>query len=172
MPDVSLNYMVAKRSMAMIAAQGRIGHLDTIGISVDDFNKVISDTPWLGSERNRVTTALNTLLSGVLDAAGVARFNLPAEWVAAAIAVFVSPINIQLACRYVERPATVADLGRGVDEPDRCTAQQLFALIVSFHGSNEWSDARQQFEKNTKLKLEQAILDKEKGSKNETSSKR
>lgn len=155
MSEVSLNYTVAKRAMSMIANQGRFGHLDTIGISIDDFNKVIGDTPWLGSDRNRVTVALNTLLSGVLDAAGVERFNLPAEWVAAAIAVFVSPINIQLACRYVERPGGASDLGRGVDEFDRCSAQQLFALIVQFHGSNEWAEARQQFERNTKLKLDE-----------------
>lgn len=152
--DISLNYVVAKRAMSMIAAQGRIGHLDTIGISIDDFNKVVSDTPWVGQDRNRVTVALNTLMSGILDAAGQARFSLPCEWVAAAIAVFVAPINIHLACRYVERPASAADLGKGIDEPDYCTAQQLFALIVQFHGSSEHSEARQQFERNTKLKLE------------------
>lgn len=165
--NLSLNYVVAKRAMAMIAAQGTMGHLDVIGLSREDFTRVTGAVPWLGTDRNRITVALNTLLSGVLDAAGVPRFALPAEWVAAAIAVFVSPINIHLACSYVERPGTASDLGRGVEEFDRCTAQQLFALIVQFYGSDAHVEARRQFEAKTQLKLDQLeSADPEKGSKN------
>lgn len=160
--DLSLNYVIAKRAMSMIAQQGTLGHLDVIGLSSEDFDRVTGNRPWQGSERNQITVALNTLLSGVLDAAGRPRFSLPAEWVAAAIAVFVSPINIQLACDYVERPGTASDLGRGVEEFDRCTARQLFALIVQFHGSKEHTEARRQFEKQTKLKLDAMEMEGEK----------
>jgi len=164
MADLNLNYVVAKRAMSMIASQGRVGHLDMIGISQDDFNKVISDIPWIPADRNRVISTLNTLMSGILDTCGMPRFPLPAEYVAAAIAVFVSPVNIHLACSYIEKPSTANQLGTGVDEPERCTAQQLFSLIVQFHGSEDHVLARVQFEKNTRLKLDLMQEEIKKGS--------
>jgi len=161
----SLNYQVAVSAMSLIAQEGRMGHLNNIGLSVDDFNKLISPVPWLNSDRNRVTASLSIMLSSPLDAQGISRFNLPAEYVAAAIGIFVAPNNIKLACRWIERPAPAGELGQGIEEIEKCTAQQLFALIVQFHGGNEWCLARQQFEKNTKLKLESLV---EKGGTNES----
>lgn len=149
----SLNFQVAVGAMSLIAREGSLGHLNNIGLSSADFDKVISPIHWLPSDRNRVSQSLGILLNSPADATMTPRFNLPAEYVAAAIAVFVSPNNIKTACRWVERPAPAGELGQGLEDPERCTAQQLFALIVQFHGGNEWCLARQQFEKNTKLKL-------------------
>lgn len=150
----SLNYEMIRSAAYLIASEGRIGHLDNIGLSVDDFNKVCSDTPWLASDRNRVTSALSILLNAPLDAVGQSRFILPAEYVACAISMFCRGGNIKLACRWIECPAPATDLIKGKDQPERCTADQLFAMILDFHGSNPWSEARQMFEKNTKLKLD------------------
>lgn len=168
---VNLNYVIAKRAMSLIAQQASMGMLDNIGLSEQDWKKVNADVPWIGSDRNRVTVSLNTLLSGVLDAAGVPRFALPAEYIAAGIAMYVSPINIQLACAYVERPRSIQSLAGNQNEFDTCTAAQLYALIVSFHGSTEHDHARRLFEKNTKLKLEQ-LADKEKEEENVKNSKK
>jgi len=165
MPSGSLNYQVAVSALSLIAQEGRLGHLNNIGLSAEDFNKLISPVPWLNSDRNRVSAALHIMLSSPLDAQGIARFNLPAEYVAAAIGMLVAPNNIKLACRWVERPMPAGELGQGVEEIEKCTAQQLFALIVQFHGGNEWCLARQQFEKNTKLKLQEL----EEGGTNESS---
>lgn len=154
MPDLNLNYVVAKRAMSLIAQQGKVGYLDLIGVSQEDFNKVTSDVPWLPSDRNRVTSTLNTLLSGVLDSCGLPRFPLPCEYIAAGLSIWVAPGNLHLACSFMERSSTASQLGAGVDEPERCTAQQLFALIVQFHGSDEHTTARIQFEYKTRLKLD------------------
>jgi len=155
MTQGSLNYQVTVSALSLIAQEGRLGHLNNVGLSAEDFNKLVSPIPWLNSDRNRVTSALHIMLSSPLDAQGISRFNLPAEYVAAAIGLLVAPNNIKLACRWVERPMPAGELGQGIEEIEKCTAQQLFALIVQFHGGNEWCLARQQFEKNTKLKLQQ-----------------
>lgn len=150
---VSLNYQVARGAMSMIANQARIGHLDNIGISIEDFEKVNGQVPWMAVDRNRVTLALNTMLTSTLDVIGLPRFQLPAEYMAAGIALFVAPINVHSACRFIERPGSSESLGRGVDEPERCTAQQLFALIVQLVSDPERSAAKHMFERNTGIKL-------------------
>lgn len=155
MPDVNLNYVVAKRAMTMIAQQGSVGFLDLIGLSQEDFKKVSGKVPWLPSDRNRVEAILRTLISGVLDASGMKRFRIPAELVAASIAVYVSPVNIPLACAFLEGAKTANDMSRGGnDEFVSCSAEQLYTLIVMFHGSDAHNDARRLFEKNTKLELD------------------
>lgn len=164
--EISLTYEVAVRAMSMIVNQGRLNHLETIGLSNEDFKKVTSDVPWTGQDRNRVTAALNTLMSGVLDTAGVPRFALPAEWVAACIAVFVSPINVSLACCYVERPGSAAEIGSGEEEFEKCTAKQLFSLIVQFHGGIEHVQARLDFERKTKLRIDSLTEEQRNGEKN------
>lgn len=154
MSDINLNYQIAKRALSLIANQAKQGYLDVIGLSIEDFKLVTGETPWLPEQRHRVATALNTLLSGILVSCGMPLFPLPAEYVAAVIGHYVSPINIMPACSIVERPAPVSKLMIGANDPERCTAHQLFALIVGFHGSAEWEQARQQFERNTRLKLD------------------
>ena len=66
---------------------------------------------------------------------GVARFELPAEYVAASIAMFVHPNNSMVACRLFERTVSSKDLSRG-DKTKPMEADKLFALVVELYSSS------------------------------------
>jgi hypothetical protein len=149
-----MQYTVARGAMKMIAQMGRVGQLETMGISEDDFERVTGKTPWLGTDRNRITQSLNAMLCGTLDALSIPRFEMPAEYVSAGIALFVDPINVHSACRFMENIPTAQALGRGADESEICTARQLFALVVQLVGDPERSVAKVLFERNTKISLD------------------
>lgn len=148
-----MQYAIARRAMSFLASQGKQGHLDNIGVSIDDFNKVIADVPWLGVDRSRVFSTLSSLITSTIDILGLPRFPLPAEYVAAGIALFVSPINVNAACCWMERSAPASELGRGIDDVNPCTPQQLFALVVQLVGDPEHSVARHLFYRNTSISL-------------------
>lgn len=154
----TINYAVAKSAMSMIANQGRQGHLGMIGVSQADFDLLTGNAPWLPTDRNRMHVTLNALLNLSCDCLGVPRFQLPAEYVAAGIAVFVNPINSQSICRIMERSASAADIGGG-NSTDSCSAEQLFALTVQLYGDNAASQARASFEKKTTLNIGKIIED-------------
>lgn len=149
-----MQFKVARGAMMMIANMGKVGQLDMVGISRDDFEKVSGETVWLGTDRNRVSQVLNNLLCGALDVIGVPRFQLPAEYIAAGIALFVAPVNSHAACRFMEKVPTAQALGRGADESEMCTARQLFALVTQLVADPMNSHAKVLFEKNTGLALE------------------
>jgi hypothetical protein len=92
-----------------------------------------------------------------MDSLGVPRFQVPAEWIAACIAIFVAPINIQVACRFFEVSQTAEATGRGVDEVDPCTAKQLFALVQQLISDPDSSHAKVLFERNVGVRLQKII---------------
>lgn len=147
---------VARGAMNMVAQMGKAGYLSNLGLTKDDFDKVTSDLPWLGSDRNRVTQAMNSLMFGTIDVLGLPRFQIPAEWIAACITVFVNPVNTHVACRFFERVTSADALGRNA-EFDDVTAERLFSLVCQLHADPSSSAARALFEKNTNLKIQKAV---------------
>jgi len=164
-----MQYQVARGTMSLLAQMGKNGQLDTLGISEDDFEKLNGQTPWIASDRNRVTQTLDALLCGTMDVIGVPRFQLPAEYIAGGIALFVAPINTHVACRFMEKVPSAEALGRGVDEAETCTAKQIFALVIQLLADPINSHAKHLWEKNTTLKIERAVKTEKanKGGKNE-----
>jgi len=154
----SLNLDVAICTMRMLCTMGTKGYLDSIRVTKAEFDKFTGPDPWLPPDRNSMSQVLHTLLSASCDSMLLNRFSLPAEFVAAGIATFVSGINIQPACIFAEQlPVyTAEDMGRGLSSPQSCTAKQIFALVVQLFDSPARNAARAQFEKLTGLALEKA----------------
>jgi len=153
-----LQYNVAVAGMKMISNLGYLGHLDALGISRADYMRFVGDAPWLGTDRNRMTSILHSLTLGSIDALGLPRFKtLPAEFLAAAIAVFVSPVNIHVACVYAPTSGEAEILGRA-GSPNSVTSEQLFALVQQLYASEERSPARALFEKKVGLAIEEAKM--------------
>jgi len=153
-----MQYKVARGAMALIAHQCKNGDLDSMGVTLEDFKKLTSHTPWLAPDRNRMNQVFNSIMSGTMDVVGVPRFQMPAEYIAAGIAMFVAPINIHVACRFMERIPTAESLGRGLDQADMCTAQQLFSLVVQLVADPETSHAKVLFERNTQMRIENSAF--------------
>lgn len=153
-----MQYKVARGAMSMISEQSLNGSIDTLGVSSEDFKKLSASVPWMATDRNRMMMILTSLLSSTMDIIGVPRFQLPAEYIAAGIALFVAPINVQTACRFMERTPTAEQLGRGVERGDVVTAQQLFALTIQLIADPDTSHAVILFERNTGVRIENAHM--------------
>ena len=87
---------------------------------------------------------------------GVARFELPAEYVAASIAMFVHPNNSMV--RLFERTVSSKDLSRG-DKTKPMDADKLFALVIELYSSSAATAAQALFEKNTKVAMNKLIAE-------------
>ena len=90
---MKLDIRTAKNTMEVIANGGATGAFDSLGITEDDFQLVTGDIPWIGADRHRVVAVLNSLIHGTVDLLGLPRIEVPAEFTAAAIAIFVAPLD-------------------------------------------------------------------------------
>ena len=152
---------VARGAMSLVGSMGKAGHLSSLGLTQTDFNKLTGEVPWLAVDRNKVSQTFHTLMNGTIDVLGIQRFEIPAEWIAANIAMYIAPINVHVACSFFSRTSTAEALGRGVTEPNPVSSAQLFALVVQLIASPEASSARELFERNTGIAIERASLGQE-----------
>jgi len=155
-----MNYETSVGCMRMMAELGQRGYLETAGVGPEDFKKIISDMPWMGVDRGRITQALSALMVGAADSQAIPRFNLPAEYIAAAVSLFVHPTNCIAACEYLGSAHDAESLGRqirpGSPMPEKVTPQRIFALVCQLFRSDERSSARALFQKRAGLIMEQA----------------
>jgi len=153
----SLNYETAVGSMHMISEVGRKGFLDGIGISKPDFDRCVGPEMWTTVDRNRMNNTFFALLNASIDQCGRSRFTIPAEFIAAGIAVFIHPSNAQLACDFFAVIRSAEELGSGMPTATPCSREQLFALVCQLYRGDQRNAARSQFEKNTGLALEKVM---------------
>lgn len=150
-------YNVAVASMKMLGALGYAGQLDALGISRADYLRLVGDAPWIGTDRNRMVSMLSSLGQGTIDALGLPRIKVSAEYTAAVITTFVSPVNIHTACVYMASAPEVEAMGRNVSAPN-VTPDQLFALVQQLYGSEDRSSVRQLFEKRVGIDINDAKM--------------
>lgn len=150
---MNLNYEVAVSCMMMLANMGRQGVLEGLGVSRADFDRFVGGLPWMSSDRNRMSNMLHAFAFASLDAQGLPRFTLPAEYLAAVICIFVHPVNMLSACVVAPRTYPAEEQGRGVQET-KVTPEILFALVVQLCSSSHRGQARASFEKASKLILD------------------
>jgi len=132
---------------------GKEGFLDGIGVSKGDFDRLVGDTQWLSSDRNRMTAVLHSVINASIDSMGLPRFTLPAEYIAAGICVFVAPNNSFAACIWAPVSPSAEALGRMAGTAST-NPEQLFALVIQMYADPTRSQAREQFSKRTGLALD------------------
>jgi len=155
-----MNIEVALGCMRLLANLGRNGYLDGVGVSKAEFDRLVGDDPWTGSERSRMTNVLHTLVNSSIDAMGLPRFNLPAEYIAAGIAMFVSGVNVMPACVFAPVSGTADEMGRA-QSVTKCTPDQLFALVVQLYADPASSSATALFAQKTSLNIERSLVKEE-----------
>jgi len=153
---MNLQYETAVAGMRMIGQLGFSGQLDASGISQADYKRFTGDAPWIGAERNRMTQILHSLIMGTVDALGLPRFKVPAEYMAAGIAVFVAPVNVHSACTYAPSTGEAELMGRGQSSAPPVLPEQLFALVQQLYRNDSRASARVLFERNVGLAIEEA----------------
>src|SRR5437762_13356101 len=71
---------------------------------------------------------------GTLDFVGYPRFPAPVEFIAAVIAYYVHPVNIQTACLIMEGAEFTENIINGVERPVK--AAELFAFTLRVRAGN------------------------------------
>src|SRR5690606_39335630 len=70
--------------------------------SVSAFLLNRSSDLWIATDRSRARRCVEACVYGTLDFVGYPRFPAPVEFIAAVIAYYVHPVNIQTACLIME----------------------------------------------------------------------
>ena len=109
------------------------GGLAAFGYTKLDFDKLTGEAPWGRDDRDAMHQMIDKAIFGACDALKLPRLEVSAEYVAAAIAYFVHPVNIMMACTIYE-----GQLARNVDmmsplydrkSAQRVTAREMHSLI-------------------------------------------
>src|SRR5260370_617236 len=73
-----------------------------LDLTEDDFDFLTSNKVWIATDRSRARRCVEACVYGTLDFVGYPRFPALVEFIAAVIAYYVNPVNIQTACLIME----------------------------------------------------------------------
>ena len=136
-----MNYGAIKGSLMILKARCDGGAPSQFGFSPVEYKLLAGDAPWIGADRPRVRAMLETLVTESTDAIGLPRFTLPGEYVAAVLAVFVSPVNLMVACSWMEGRLPAADMLIAEPDPppgmEKLSGSQLFAMVATMLGDED-----------------------------------
>src|SRR5207253_6601273 len=74
----------------------------SLPLSLHDALPISSNKVWIATDRSRARRCVEACVYGTLDFVGYPRFPAPVEFIAAVIAYYVHPVNIQTACLIME----------------------------------------------------------------------
>src|SRR5947208_12648282 len=90
--EQSVRFQTALASIKLIQASA------VLDLTEDDFDFLTSNKVWIATDRSRARRCVEACVYGTLDFVGYPRFPVPVEFIAAVIAYYVHPVNIQTAC--------------------------------------------------------------------------
>lgn len=154
---MALRLQLVQGALALIGGGVHRGVVESLGISKEDWELATGSAPWLAADRPRVNRTLTDLVYGSMDAAGLPRFDVPAEYAAAVICAFVAPSNIFVACDFLAAGLTEADSIVEGREQERIRPAELFAFCLAALGDGV-SEFQQAFERNVGRAIEHAVV--------------
>src|SRR5690625_3339820 len=86
-------------------------------LTVDDLVFLTSNIVWIANNRSFARRFVDTCVYGTLDFVGYPRFSASVEFIAAVIAYYVHPVNIQTACLIMEGAEFTENIINGVERP-------------------------------------------------------
>src|SRR5262249_12457818 len=86
-----------------------------LDLTEDDFDFLTSNKVWIATDRSRARRCVEACVYGTLDFVGYPRFPAPVEFIAAVIAYYVHPVNIQTACLIMEGAEFTENIINGVE---------------------------------------------------------
>src|SRR5438128_5367137 len=95
--EQSVRFQTALASIKLIQASA------VLDLTEDDFDFLTSNKVWIATDRSRVRRCVEACVYGTLDFVGYSRFPAPVEFIAAVIAYYVHPVNIQKIGRAVQQ---------------------------------------------------------------------
>src|SRR5437660_2587938 len=127
--EQSVRFQTALASIKLIQASA------VLDLTEDDFDFLTSNKVWIATDRSRARRCVEACVYGTLDFVGYPRFPAPVEFIAAVIAYYVHPVNIQTACLIMEGAEFTENIINGVERPVK--AAELFAFTLRVRRSEE-----------------------------------
>src|SRR3546814_19900790 len=121
-----------------------------LDLSQDDFELLASNKVWIATDRARARRCVEVCVYGTLDFVGYSRFHAPVEFIAAVIAYYAHPVNIQTACLIMEGDEFPENLINGVVRPFNAAECFEFLLIDSAGNTTGLIEPQQKRRKNNK----------------------
>src|SRR5205807_2829157 len=90
---------------------------------------------------------------GTLDFVGYPRFPAPVEFIAAVIAYYVHPVNIQTACLIMEGAEFTENIINGVERPVKAAELFAFTLRVRAGNTDVLTRSEERFSRNAETDL-------------------
>src|SRR5687768_18484914 len=94
--EQSVRFQTALASIKLIQASA------VLDLTEDDFEFLPSNKVWIATYRTRARRCVDACVYGTLDFVGYPRFPATFDFIAAVIAYYVHPVNIQTACLIME----------------------------------------------------------------------
>src|SRR5260370_34876479 len=94
--EQSVRFQTALASIKLIQASA------VLDLTEDDFDFLTSNKVWIATGRSRARRCVEACVCGTLDFVVYPRFPAPVVFIAAFIAYYVLPVNIQTACLSLE----------------------------------------------------------------------
>lgn len=162
MMELSLN--MAKGACKIIKETKPDQMLENVGVIPEELNRVVQDVPWSRENVVSVTRTLDSLVFATLDHLALPRFEVPAEYLAGIIAMFVHPVNYMAASNWMQGNinSRTMDLAKGEASGEKPTSAQLFALVCALcnDGTCQEMGAHWNFKVNKNLKNKNLQIEK------------
>src|SRR5258708_40237624 len=107
--EQSVRFKTALASIKLIQASA------VLDLTEDDFDFLTRNKDWLATDRSRARRCVEACVYGTLDFVGDPRFPAPVAFIAAVIAHYVHPVNLQTACLIVEGAQFTENLLHGAE---------------------------------------------------------
>src|SRR6266403_2840983 len=141
--EQSVRFQTALASIKLIQASA------VLDLTEDDFDFLTSNKVWIATDRSRARRCVEACVYGTLDFVGYPRFPAPVVFIAAVIAYYVHPVNIQTACLIMGGAEFTENIINGVERPVK--AAELFAVTLRVRAGN--TDVLTDAEENVRQKL-------------------
>src|SRR5699024_3819974 len=141
--EQSLHFQTALASIKLIQASA------VFVLTEDDFDFLTRIIVWMCTERSHSRRCVEDCVYGTLVFVGYPRFPALVEFIAAVIAYYVHPVNIQMACLMMEGAEFTENIINGVERPVK--AAELFAFTLRVRAGN--TDVLTDAEENVRQKL-------------------
>lgn len=152
-----LHLATALGAMKIILNKTHIEAAKSLGCTDKEWGILTGTTPWTGKDRTTVKRLLDQVIYGMLDSMSLARFPVPAEYIAAVVTGFVGRCNYFASASWLENAYLAEDLGNYdgsvTGEMERVSASQLFALIIALESNEEIDAIAQQFARKCDIQI-------------------
>ena len=141
------------RYKTALASIKLIQEASLVALEEGDFDFLIQEKVWVSTDRARARRVIEAATYGALDYVGFPRVDAPAEFIAAVIAYYVHPVNMQSACLIMEGCEWSENTVNGQSRP--VNKNELFSHVLRCHAGIDRTD---QVEKDLKSKIALGVL--------------